>query len=402
MSYTFTASLKGSEYVEQNYRKFCSGIDHRVRLEFEPDNPYDRNAVKVLGGPEELFIGYLDRDSAAKIRRMKSKHPQAEAVFSDGKNCYALNVTLEVDPPVRKKAPQTAVVVSENVIVGYLVKTKLPAEKLRDISGELAIIPEGGGYSVRQMHSGDLIGTLDAKTAAVLEHSEVPITQCAVFDFSEERLFVQITTDGRLLSDLEWQQKRIAGLFKKMPEYLGYQFGKDPPTASQFSYGLALGIDMRNQTFQSISKAIDKAKALGIPARHTLEDWEEKELYRYLSRQSNQRYAFLDSINNSPWRSKDRLRPAASAAPDPEPPPQPEPPPDYKTECPFCGQHYECPAEMNGAVQKCVHCGQEFRIRLDAPTIPPGHRPTPKRMDASWIVLAVVLILLAVYLISRF
>ena len=109
MPYTFTATLAGSHHVEKNYRKFCSGADHGIRLEFEPQNPVDPKAVKVLGGRDRLFIGYLDRDSAARIHRLRSKHPTAEAVFSGGE-CYMLNVTLEVDPPAKKKALQQLVI----------------------------------------------------------------------------------------------------------------------------------------------------------------------------------------------------------------------------------------------------------------------------------------------------
>ena len=152
MPYTFTATLAGSHHVEKNYRKFCSGADHGIRLEFEPQNPVDPKAVKVLGGRDRLFIGYLDRDSAARIHRLRSKHPTAEAVFSGGE-CYMLNVTLEVDPPAKKKALQTGIVLNENTVIGCVVKTKIPAERLQSLSGELAIIPDGGVYSIRQTQS---------------------------------------------------------------------------------------------------------------------------------------------------------------------------------------------------------------------------------------------------------
>ena len=304
MPYTFTATLAGTQYVEQNFRKFCSGADHRIRLEFEPGNPFDPNAVKVFGGREELFIGYLDRDSAKRIHRLKSKHPTAEAIFEGGV-CYSLNVTLEVDPPAKKKALQTGVIIEDAVVIGCIVKPKIPAEKLQNISGELAVIPDKGSYSTVQMSSGQLLGMLDAKTAAVLERSETQIADCTVFDFSDGHLFVKITTDKHLLSDREWQQKRIVSIFQKMPQYLGAHFGGDfdMPTENQFQYGIALGIDMRNQTFHSVSKAIDKAKKRGVKPQDTLDDWELEELYRYLSRSSNQRYAFLDNLDKSIWKS---------------------------------------------------------------------------------------------------
>ena len=308
MPHTFIATLAGSNYVEKNYRKFCSGTDHSIQLEFEPQNPHDSNAIKVLGSRNALFIGFLDRDSAAKIHRLKSRYPTAEAIFN-GDECYTLKVTLEVDPPTKKKKPQTGIFINENTVIGYVVKSKIPPEQLCSLSGELAIIPGDGGFSVRKMETGEPIGMLDSKTAAILARSDVRITACAVHEFVDDHLFIKITADGRLLTDLEGQRKQIAALFQKMPEYLGYHFGDDPPTENQFSYGLALGIDMRKQTFQGVSKAIDKAKANGIPAHHTLTDWEEEELYRYLSRSSNQRYAFLDGLDDSPWLSRKRLRP---------------------------------------------------------------------------------------------
>ena len=104
MPHTFIATLAGSNYVEKNYRKFCSGTDHSIQLEFEPQNPHDSNAIKVLGSRNALFIGFLDRDSAAKIHRLKSRYPTAEAIFN-GDECYTLKVTLEVDPPTKKKKP---------------------------------------------------------------------------------------------------------------------------------------------------------------------------------------------------------------------------------------------------------------------------------------------------------
>lgn len=403
MPYSFTATLVGTSYVEKNYRSFCSGMDHGIQLEFEPKNPSDHNAVKVLGGRNRIFIGYLDRESAARIHRLKSKHPTAEAIFS-GSECYMLNVTLEVDAPAKKKALQTGIFIDENTVIGCVVKTKISPEQLQHLSGELAIIPEGDTYSIRTMDSGNQIGMLDSKTASILNKSETKITECFVSNFADDHLFVKITASSRLLSDLEWQRKMIIALFQKMPEYLGYHFGDNPPTERQFSYGLALGIDMRKQTFQGVSKAIDKAKAKSIPARHTLTVWEEEELYRYLSRTSNQRYAFLDGLENSPWRSKERLRPvktpstpftpskpsapslidqisesvkkewASRPKPKTNPPPPPEPAiqsckiqTDFKTECPFCSQHYEAAADMNGTKFQCIKCGKEFTLRIDLP-----------------------------------
>lgn len=371
MPYTFTASLAGTHHFEKSYRKFCSGSDHGVRLEFEPQNQFDANAVKVLGGVNELVIGYLDKKSAARIHRLKSKCPTAEAIFDNGE-CYMLNVTLEVDPPAKKKSLKTGII-EGNTVVGCLVKTKIPDAELREISGELAIIPRDGKYSVCRVDTGDPIGILDSPTTAILERSEAEVVECTVLNFCDGHLFVKITADLPLLSDLEWQRQRIAALFKKKPEYLGCRFGDDPPSERQFSYGLALGIDMRNQTFQGVSKAIDKAKKSGVSAHHGLSDWEEEELYRYLSRSSNQRYAFLEGADDPPRRSKGGLTrtkdPFSAISERPSPPTvrSCEIPTEFKTECPHCGQRYECSSDMNGTTFRCIKCGKEFQLRLNIP-----------------------------------
>ena len=362
MPYTFVATLAGTQYVEKNYQKFCSGPDHSLRLEFEPQNPFDPNAVKVLGGAKGLFIGYLDRGSAARVHRLKSKQPTAEAIFEGGV-CNFLSVTLEVDPPAKKKTVQTGVIVGDTIVIGCVVKPKIPTENLQNISGELAIIPDKGAYSIRQMASGELIGMLDAKTAALLERSETEIAACTVFDFSDGHLFVKITATKHLLSDHEWQQKRIAALFRKMPQYLGAHFDNDDmPTENQFRYGLALGIDMRNQTFKNVSKAIDKAQKKGVKPQDPLDYWELEELYRYLSRSSNQRYAFLDRTAAPPRPRQSIRRPFRTQAVQ-----SCEMPTEFKTKCPQCGQHYEAPAEMDGTECQCVKCGHQFTIRLDIP-----------------------------------
>ena len=307
MSYSFLARLAGSNHVERNYRKFCTGRDHSVRLEFEPDNPVDPNAVKVLGGSSGLFIGYLDRDSAKKIARMKSKQLTAEAILENGE-CYMLTVTLEVTPRNRKKSPETGIILADNTVIGCVVKAAIPEEELKNISGELTAFPEGENFSIRQTESGNLIGMLDAQTAAILIRSEAGVSKCETFNFYEDHLFLKITATAHLLSDLEYQQKQIAALFQRLPQYYGAHFGDDPPTENQFNYAFDLGVDMRDQTFQSTSNAIDRAKK----NPNYLNDFscdEKAELYRYLSRTSNRRYAFLDEIENAPWKSKKRPRP---------------------------------------------------------------------------------------------
>ena len=398
MPYTFIAELKGSAYVGEDYRAFCLGEDHRIRLEFEPDNPYDRNAVKVLGGEDGRLIGRLDAASAARIHRLRSKRPTAEAIFTDRGECYQLRVTLEVDPP--KKTPPAGIIEEDNVVSGYVVRPAIPAEELRNVSGELQITTGEDGRTIEK--DGRAIGMLDGKTSGILDRSDAEIVECRVREFADDRLFVRITTAGHLVTDLEMQRKRIAELFEKMPGYYGCRYGDDPPTENQFHYALALGIDMRDQTFASTSAAIDEAKRNKVVPCNPLEEWETEELYRYLTRANDRRYAFLDGHEDPPRPAKKRPRPEVASEPEPPPVPEPEPPPKYKTECPFCGQHYECPAEMNGTVLKCAHCEQVFRIRIDAPNVPPVRRAAQKRTDASWIVLAIVLILLAIYVVSRF
>ena len=110
---------------------------------------------------------------------------------------------------------------------------------------------------------------------------------------------------------LQKEREVIVSLFRKMPEYLGHRYpeGWDFPTEAQFAYALKLGIDMRWQTFKSVSYAIDKAKADGIVAHDILTFQESAELYRYMCRSNNRLYNFLEDIPDSPWLDPRRLKP---------------------------------------------------------------------------------------------
>ena len=59
---------------------------------------------------------------------------------------------------------------------------------------------------------------------------------------------------------LQKEREIIVSLFNKVPEYLGnrYPDNFDAPTKAQFCYAVKFGIDMRWQTFQSTSAAIEK------------------------------------------------------------------------------------------------------------------------------------------------
>lgn len=59
-------------FVKEAHRADQKGTKYGVRLEPEPGNPHDKNAVKVLGEVSdrgEWHIGYLSRDVAADLSR---------------------------------------------------------------------------------------------------------------------------------------------------------------------------------------------------------------------------------------------------------------------------------------------------------------------------------------------
>ena len=110
---------------------------------------------------------------------------------------------------------------------------------------------------------------------------------------------------------LQKEREIIVSLFHKVPEYLGnrYPDNFDAPTEAQFCYAIKFGIDMRWQTFQSTSTAIDDAKAKGITPYTNLTDAELSELYRYMCRGNNRRYSFLEDLPDSPWLDPRRFKP---------------------------------------------------------------------------------------------
>lgn len=110
---------------------------------------------------------------------------------------------------------------------------------------------------------------------------------------------------------LQKEREIIVSLFNKVPEYLGnrYPDNFDAPTKAQFCYAVKFGIDMRWQTFQSTSAAIDDAKAKGITPYTNLTDAELFELYRYMCRGNNRRYSFLEDLPDSPWLDPRRFKP---------------------------------------------------------------------------------------------
>lgn len=195
----------------------------------------------------------------------------------------------------KNKTIKYGVILSKNILVGCVVKAKISNDCLRKMSGDLNISGKNGIFSVFS-DSGVDIGVLDAKSSGILERSKINHSKCSVLEFSENHLLLKITTEADLVSDIEWQRRCIVSMFQKVPEYLGSHFGENLPTEAQFEYALALGVDLRDQTFHSISKAIDKAKKQKSRSEVVLNLWEREELYHYLSRSSNQRYDFLVDV----------------------------------------------------------------------------------------------------------
>ena len=67
----------GTSYHLEDCLAWIQGYDQSLELQFEPSNPHDPNAIKVIGHSEGLLrrkhfhLGYLPRDIAASIQSRK-------------------------------------------------------------------------------------------------------------------------------------------------------------------------------------------------------------------------------------------------------------------------------------------------------------------------------------------
>jgi HIRAN domain. len=67
---TYTCNLGGESYRQDTIRRCREG--ERVILKREPNNPYDKNAIAVLGQNGDQ-IAYLSRDNAAWVAELMDK-----------------------------------------------------------------------------------------------------------------------------------------------------------------------------------------------------------------------------------------------------------------------------------------------------------------------------------------
>lgn len=64
----YDVSVKGSEYINFDISKIK--INHFVSFETEPDNQYDKNAIKILY--DNLFIGYIPKNNLQNMMKKYS------------------------------------------------------------------------------------------------------------------------------------------------------------------------------------------------------------------------------------------------------------------------------------------------------------------------------------------
>lgn len=67
--YVKNVPLAGSNYRRKNKLAFAESSNHTLRLEPEPDNPKDPNAIQVIGdcADDDYVLGYLPKDMAAQV-----------------------------------------------------------------------------------------------------------------------------------------------------------------------------------------------------------------------------------------------------------------------------------------------------------------------------------------------
>ena len=64
----YDVSVKGTEYREFDISKIK--LDHMVSFETEPDNQYDKNAIKILY--DNIFIGYIPKNNLQNMMKRYS------------------------------------------------------------------------------------------------------------------------------------------------------------------------------------------------------------------------------------------------------------------------------------------------------------------------------------------
>lgn len=105
VSYLPDVQVSGTSRRKKEVEEFIFGKKRQVRLEREPDNPHDHNAIQVYGSwmtpdgeREEEFLGYIEKDIAADIAKSAPNYP-IEAVidrmfFKHGKYSAGLRLNL--------------------------------------------------------------------------------------------------------------------------------------------------------------------------------------------------------------------------------------------------------------------------------------------------------------------
>lgn len=116
--------------------------------------------------------------------------------------------------------------------------------------------------AVADLESGKKIGYIDRKTATQIALFQPIKILGKILDIENSVISSQIEIQSAL-SDNDAKMlysdpnRYIVTLY---PPFADFAFGRNPPTFSQFTYALDLGISPNKKTFKSISTAIDKAK----------------------------------------------------------------------------------------------------------------------------------------------
>ncbi len=89
-------------YLQRFYDRYAYGSHHDVRLEREPENQYDKNAIAVyldMGGDGYRNVGYISRDEnvalGGRLRKMKKAY--LSSIGPNAKGDIGLTISVEFD-----------------------------------------------------------------------------------------------------------------------------------------------------------------------------------------------------------------------------------------------------------------------------------------------------------------
>lgn len=91
--------LKGVNFRGAEIKQIVENLDDgaELRLEREPTNVYDTNAIKVYDTGFGEFIGYIAKEGAAELAQLMDAGAELEAVVHSRQGPTALTISVTVE-----------------------------------------------------------------------------------------------------------------------------------------------------------------------------------------------------------------------------------------------------------------------------------------------------------------